>query len=244
MPNAILPLLFFFVLLTSAASAHTLKLTSLSWPPYAGSELNEGGASVAIVRAAVNAMGHELDISFFPWPRAVRLALADPGYQGYFPEYWYDTDEFIFTHAIGKGPLGLLENRQRPVSWFSLQDLQSYRLGVVQDYVNTPDLDALISAGRINTETVLNDHTNILMVAHNRVDLAVIDPNVLRYLLDHDKELTTVKDRVQMNSRLLTTKELFVALRPTPEGRRWAAIINEGLLKIDVNQILDDYDLR
>ncbi|EAR10809.1 substrate-binding periplasmic protein [Reinekea blandensis] len=244
MPFAVIQFVFLFTLFASVVQADTLKLTSLRWPPYSDSELKNSGASVAVVRAALEVMGHDLEVTFFPWPRAVRTAMAEPSYQGYFPEYWYETEDFIFSNAIGHGPLGFLENRQRPVPWFSLEDLQAFRLGVVQDYVNTPELDALIAAGQINTETVVSDSINILMVAHRRVDLAVIDPNVFHFLMDHDRALTELKPTVQMNPRLLTTKQLFVALRNTPEGRRWTDIINQGLLKIDVERIMAEHGIR
>ena len=58
----------------SAAKADTLMLTSLLWPPYSGEQLTEQGASIAVVRAALKVMGHELDVDFYPWSRAVKLA--------------------------------------------------------------------------------------------------------------------------------------------------------------------------
>lgn len=243
---SIAPTLFVFLLafLSALSHADTLKLTSLSWPPYSDRELKGNGASVAVVRAALNAMGHDLEITFFPWQRAVRTAMTDPSYQGYFPEYWYQTEDFIFSEPIGQGPLGLLESPQRPIEWFTLQDLYPFHLGVVQDYVNTPELDAQIQAGRISTETVVSDRINILMVAHQRVDIAVIDPNVFTYLMKHDPELSAMTPRVQMNPRLLATKQLFVALRDTAEGQRWSAILNAGLLKIDVDQIMAEHGIR
>ena len=44
--------------------ADILNLTSLEWPPYASEGVEQQGASVAVVKAAVEAMGHELNVEF------------------------------------------------------------------------------------------------------------------------------------------------------------------------------------
>ncbi|MDX1269724.1 MAG: hypothetical protein R3311_20295, partial [Oceanisphaera sp.] len=72
--------------LTMAARADTLYLASLEWPPYSGPDLPAQGVSVAIVRAAIEAMGHELVVEFFPWSRAVSMGRNTEQYTGYFPE--------------------------------------------------------------------------------------------------------------------------------------------------------------
>ena len=54
--------------------AETIQLTSLEWPPYTGSELPQQGASMAVVEAAFDAMGHDLEVRFLPWQRAVDQA--------------------------------------------------------------------------------------------------------------------------------------------------------------------------
>ncbi|MDF2177681.1 transporter substrate-binding domain-containing protein [Aliiglaciecola sp. CAU 1673] len=233
---------FLFTFIVSVASADTVYLTSLSWPPYSDKDLKEQGASVAVAKAAFKAMGHELVVEFYPWSRAMKLA-SDPGskYMGYFPEYSYESEEFSFSTPMGQGPLGLVESADKPITWNTTADLANYKLGVVQDYVNTEELDALIAAGTIKAQAVVSDDKNVQKVAAKRIDAAVIDANVLQYLLDNDKSLADAKGKVQMNVKLLVNKDLHVAFKNTEDGKKWLDIFNQGLSKIDVSAIMAEY---
>jgi polar amino acid transport system substrate-binding protein len=229
-------------LFTLPVMAETVYLTSLDWPPYAGKNLTEQGASVAVAKAAFKAMGHELEVDFFPWSRAVKLASEGSSkYVGYFPEYLYDSEEFVFSAPMGQGPLGLVERSDKAISWSALQDLSNYSIGVVQDYVNTEELDAMIAAGTIKAQVAPSDELNIQKVAGSRIDAAVIDANVMKYLLANSAKLEKAIGQVQMNSKLLTNKDLFVAFKNSADGKKWKAIYDEGLGKIDVATIMAKY---
>lgn len=226
------------------AEDKVIRLTSLEWPPYSGAKLDQEGASVAVVRAAVEAMGYKLEVKFFPWNRAVALA-KDPngGFHGYFPEYYSDelAKEWVFSDPIGTGPLGFVEPTAAPVAWASLADLKDKTIGTVDGYVNTAEFDAMAASGALKVEPVVDDATNVKKVAAGRVPLAVIDRNVLNYLLANDPSLAAARGKVQFNARLLEDKALYVALQRSPKGEEAARVINEGLKKIDVKAITERY---
>jgi polar amino acid transport system substrate-binding protein len=46
---------------------------------------------------------------------------------------------------------------------------------------------------------------------------------------------------VQINAKLLTEKELFVAFKNSTEGKKWLAIYNEGLKNIDITAVMNKY---
>ena len=222
--------------------ADTVYLTSLAWPPYADKSLDQQGASVAVAKAAFKAEGHELVVDFFPWSRAVNSAAqANSKYVGYFPEYMHDTSDFVFSNPTGTGPLGLVQNNVKPITFSTTSDLAGKRIGVVQDYVNTKELDDMIAAGSIKGDAVPSDVLNIKKVAAGRIDAAVIDANVLNYLLSTDKSLASMKSKVSMNETLLEVKSLYIAFRNDAEGKKWQQIYNSGLEKIDVNAIMSNY---
>ncbi|MEF1291730.1 substrate-binding periplasmic protein [Vibrio sp. M260118] len=237
-------LLLMMVLLVCTVSVKAnqqVYMTSLEWPPYSGEDLEQRGVSVAVAKAAFLAMGYELVVEFKPWVRSVALASKTDRYAGYFPEYYFDTDEFVFSDSIGTGPLGLVENRQSPISWSQVDDLREYRIGVVQGYVNTAEFDALVAQGLISVEASANDIRNIYKVAKGRLDAAVIDSNVLDYLISIDQRAEMLAERVRMNERLLETKQIYLAFKNTPEGHNWRKIFNQGLEKIDMSLVLESY---
>lgn len=224
-----------------SAVAEKVYMTSLEWPPYSGASLPDQGAVIAVAKAAFAAMGHELVVEFYPWSRAVKLVQQpNSKYIGYLPEYKYETTDFQFSRLLGEGPLGLVENRAKPIAWSAVEDLARYRIGVVQDYVNTKEFDDLVAAGRIKVETVGTDSQNILKVATGRLDAAVIDSNVLAYLLVNSPQLGPNAPKVGMNAKLLEMKGLYAAFGNTEQGAKWRAILDEGLTKIDAAATLKE----
>lgn len=226
--------------LISCVNADTLKLTSLLWPPYSGQQLPQQGASIAVARAAIESMDQQLAVDFYPWSRAVKLAgSAKSDYIGYLPEYYFETDKFVFSKSIGASPLGIVEQKSHPISWQHLEDLNRYTLGVVKDYVNTDALDLMIRTGAQPVEAVTSDEQNIRKVAAGRIDGAVIDINVLHYLLKQP-HLQPLAEKLQVNRQLLANKQLYVAFRNTDEGRRWRDLFDQGLAKVDIDNIMGE----
>jgi len=241
-------LVFFMVLCgffphTSPAEERTVSLASLEWPPYVGSQIPGQGLCAVIARAAFAEMGYELQITFFPWARTLRMAKDDAKYIGYFPEYYAEIleQDFVFSEPIGESPLGFVEKRDAPVTWTTLDDLRPFVIGTVRGYVNTADFDRKLAAGELRQEEVNSDMQNLKKVGAGRIPLAVIDRDVMRYLLDTDPNLRAEKALLQFNSRILGQKQLFLCFRKSAEGERLAEIFNAGLKRIDLERIREDY---
>ena len=215
-------------------SADIVRLASLEWPPYTGSQLPQRGSATATVVAALQAEGYEVQIDFLPWERALALAQSsDSGYDGYFPEYYAAHIEaaFIFSPVIGSGPLGFVHHREVAFEWQTLTDLQAYTLGVVEGYVNTAALDAAIADGRQAVEAVSSDQLNLRKVAAKRIPAAVIDENVMNYWLEHDPLLAHAREQLRFHPQLLEQKLLYLCFRRSPRGEQLAAALAKGLAK-------------
>lgn len=218
-------------------------LTSLDWPPYSGSALPEQGASVAVAKAAFEAMGYDLVVEFYPWSRAVNLAKNDAKYVGYCPEYFSEggEKEWIFSDSMGTSPLGFAQPANKPVDWSSMKDLEQYTIGVVRGYVNTEAFDAKVAKGEIKAIPVTADLNNMQKVATGRIDMAVIDKNVMNYLFNNEPELKSLQGKASFNDKLLEDKTLHVAFKKSARGEELSKIYNDGLKKIDVKAIMAKY---
>lgn len=230
----LLLLLSLWCISTSQAqeSDRVIRLTSLYWPPYSGQELPEQGFNIFTVRQAMEKVGFRLEVHFYPWSRAVKLGTAgDSSYEGYLPEY-YDkalAKKVVFSDPIGKGPLGLAENRYHPIIWTHLDDLKKYRLGVVQDYVNTIEIDKRIAAGELHAFPAISDAQNLKKLAHHRIDLAIVDVNVFYFLTQNDPEVIRLQKTIQMQPKVLVNKNLYVVFKRTAKGEALAKELNKGL---------------
>jgi len=231
-----------FMVIAGALEAQNQKviLTSLEWPPYTSEALPDQGASSAVAVAAFKAMGYDLTIKFMPWERAVDMAKNDTSVMGYFPEY-YSKDNattFLYSDPMGQGPLGFVEPTGSPVKWSTLDDVKGLTIGVVEGYLNTDEFDARVVAHTQKVEAVSDDATNVAKVAAGRIPLAVIDGNVLNYLVLKDKSVIPYRNQVHFNGKILANKSLYVCFKNTPDGQKLAKIYNAGLKKIDVSKIM------
>lgn len=218
------------------AAQPTVGLSSLEWPPYTGATLPGQGITTAVVRRALESAGSALEVHFYPWNRAVALARQGSGpgrVDGYFPEYWSaDVEaEFIMSDAIGTSPLGLVERVAKPVTWSTLDDLSRHRIGVVNGYVNTVELDRRIRNRSQPTDMANDDRHNLLKLVAGRVDLAVIDRRVFEYLVAHDPRIAPVAGQLRFQPRLLEEKKLYACFGRHAQGERACRILNAGLAR-------------
>lgn len=222
------------------ADARVLTFTSLEWPPYTSSALPEQGGSSAVIRAAFKAMGYEIKVQFFPWARSMMLAERDAKITGYFPEYYSPdvTRRCMLSPPIGRGPLGLAQRTEQPVEWADVSDLSRWTVGVVQGYVNTAEFDLRVARGLQRIDPSVDDARNLLKLAKGRTELAIVDPYVFAYLSKHDPSVRNIAARLEINKRLLELKDLHVCFKKTAEGARLAALLAEGLRKIDIPSIM------
>ncbi|MCP5162734.1 MAG: ABC transporter substrate-binding protein [Hahellaceae bacterium] len=219
---------------TLACAAEPVTLTSLDWPPYTGEDLPDQGASVAVAKAAFAAAGYTLKVEFYPWQRAVALAKDSSKHDGYFPEYYADElkQDFILSEPMGSGPLGFAELKAKPVTWHTLDDLKSTKIGVVRGYVNTSEFDARMHSGKLKTDATGDDLKNLQKLLGGRISLAVIDKNVLTHLMSTTPELKGASDKIQFNATLLEDKSLYVCFKKGARGQKLAQALNEGMLDI------------
>jgi polar amino acid transport system substrate-binding protein len=238
-----------FLALSCGAGERVVRLVSLDWQPYSGAALPEQGAAAAVVKAAFQAEGYTVDIDFYPWARAMHLVENADEYDGIFPVYhsaararWLNCGS-----SLGSSPLGFAERRAAPVAWSTLADLGQYKIGVVRDYVNTEAFDSMVAAGRIDADVAGSDVQNLQKLAHGRIDLAVIDRNVLerllksptlRSLLGGDAQGSTA---LQFNRRVLENKELYICFKRNDADERIANAFAAGLRKIDAEAIVVRY---
>lgn len=219
---------------TAQQEDRTVRLATLEWPPYTTQEFADGGASTAVVRAALAAVGYKLEVEFFPWKRAVALTRKPSKFDGYFPEYMSDAiaRRCRMSDPIGNGPIGFAQSIDHPIQWKTLEDLTPYRIGIVQDYVNTTALDLRFAQRKQAFDPARDDTQNLLKLAAGRVALAVVDQRVFDHLMQHDPQLTAYKNKLAFNSRPLEIKQLFICFRPSVKAGHARNMVNAGLMQL------------
>ncbi len=223
-----------------------VRLTSLDWPPFTiDAKQHPGsrpGLDEIIARAAFAAVGYRLETDFYPWQRAMALSRSDPRYLGYYPRYSpYAGKDCLLSDSLGESPLGLAERADAHLRGQSLDQLSHTTIGVVAGYLNTPEFDARVRQGRLKTETVTNDATNLRKLIYHRLTAAVIDRNVMTYLLDTTPDLAAHRDELVFDPHDFPPKALHVCFRPTEQGAALMTLFNQGLRRIDIAALTAAY---
>jgi polar amino acid transport system substrate-binding protein len=220
---------------TPATRGEPVRLASLEWEPYVGSEMPDQGYVAALIRAAFADQGMDVEIQFYPWARALHLARTG-AVDGLAPEYFNPSREaeFQFSAAFPGGPLVLYKRRADAIVFSTdpaqhqdaaLQALKARRFGVVRGYLNTPTFDA---AGYLIKEEANDDATNLRKLVYGRIDLAVIDRRVAEHLIR-----TSYPDyarRIEPMEPALADIPLYIAFsRRSPRMQEVLAAFNRGL---------------
>jgi len=185
-------------LLASASDAATpeplrVRLATLEWPPYVGTDLPGQGYAAEVVRAACARRGVEVQFELMPWARALMLGLRGD-YAGVMPEYRNTRREaeFAFSASFPGGPIGLYKRRGDSIAYAvdpltdldgALRSIAKHRIGIVRDYINNATFDR---ADYLTREEAASDRVNLRKLAHGRVDLAFADRWAAEYLLRTD----------------------------------------------------------
>ena len=222
-----------------ASAAETWKIASLDWQPFSGKDLPEGGAGIAVLRAALKAEGIDLEVEFYPWSRALEKG-AQTDFVGIYPSWPEEVPEgFVGSASFFESPVGFVEPKGKPLVWSTLDDLAGKKIGIVQDYGNTVEFMQLVNSGVIDAKPVTDDLTNIRKVAGGRIDGAFIDLNNLEYFLMNDAK--NLAGKVQVNEKVIDSKDLLLSINQNFPEKDVNDIVVRGISKIDADQIIKDY---
>jgi polar amino acid transport system substrate-binding protein len=240
----VLGLLLCLALPARAAEApRILRLASLEWLPYVGSQLQQQGLSVFIADSAAQKFGYRIQVDYFPWVRAMQLGLRDPHYAGYFPAYYTEerARQCYFSASIGSSTVGLAYLKSTPLRWQTLQDLSGLTIAVVAGFSNGPAFDALVREGRLHVDASPSDMLNLRKLVAGRVDAAVIDKLVLRYLLLTEPSLQQDRERILFHGKPLAELPLYICFKRTPEGLALQQAFDAALHTLPLRRIESEY---
>jgi polar amino acid transport system substrate-binding protein len=236
-------IVFLSLCITSAAfSDEVWKITSLEWPPFTGKNLPDGGAGIKALRAALKTQGITLQVEFYPWTRAIQVA-RQPDYIGVFPCWPEDVDVaakgFEKLPTLFSSPIVIAQNKAKPLSMQSLNDLTGLTIGVVQDYANTAAFNQMVIDKRIKTSISQSDLDGLKALNAQRTDGMLIDLNVLNYLLSH--KLTYAAQNITANSGWHEDKELSLDIvKLHPKKAHIQEIYTRAITAVDAQKIVDE----
>ena len=220
-----------------------LHLASLEWAPYVSQLMPDEGLVSAIVKAAAKESQLPVTISYFPWSRAVQAGLDEEDFAGYFPAFYLKEREktCYFSNSLGNSTVGFASLKDAHFDWQNLLDLHAYKIGLVHDYANGEAFDALVKKHVLRTDSAPSDISNLRKLLAGRVDVIVIDKNVLRQLLITDSSLGKEKQNIIFHPKELTNFTMHICFQRNPRGLRLQKAFNAGLNSVKIKQFENQY---
>lgn len=220
----------------SPVQAREISMLTVEWAPHYGSDLPEQGLTTAIVKAAFKASGHDSDVEFIPWARALKE--VEEGSSDIVMGAYHNEDreeKYIFSDAIYFLELGLIARPGLGVSKYdSLRDLTPYSIGVSRGFANSEEFDA---ASYLDKHTATFPNLNIRKLFRGRIDLAVMNFDLFRY--EARKEGFCISEVEFMEPPLETHGLYLMASRKIADGEKIIEDFNLGLDKIRKNGEFD-----
>lgn len=225
---------FFALTLISQSYARNISIATLDWPPQISPEVPEQGLNTALVRAAFEAAGHNVNVSFMPWTRAQKDVLegrADVAIGAYYTDqrakdyYMSDVIDYVDVGLISRPGLGV--NRYK-----SLEDLMPYRIGIARGYANSEEFDA---ANYLNKHQASTPTLNIRKLYRGRIDMVAMSFDRFRYEAEKEGFCPCEVEYVQPP---LHREGLYIMVsRAISDGKEIVTDFNRGLRIIRDNGV-------
>lgn len=237
--NHLISISLFSVLLTfsSITTARTIEIATVAWPPYFSNDLKNQGPLAAITRAAFKVRGHDVNILFMPWKRALKeveygrfdmvLGAFDTEERRrlfFYTEQIYSIDEYV----IGLASVGIS-------SFKNLNELKDYTFGTTLGYSYSKEF---VEADYLPRQQVSSDLLNLRKLFINRIDFVVMNSaafqNTLNKIPEEDR-----KDYVLLSPALSSNSIYNLVSRRVSDSAQLLADFKLGMHTIKENGTYD-----
>jgi len=203
-------------LMALPARAESLKLVANYWEPFTGAPLDHWGAATDLVSSALAREGYGTTIHIEPWTRAL-----DDVYKGRFDALvavWRTEERaahLLFSAPYFTNHLVLLARRDRHFKFASLNDLNGLIVGIGRGYDYS---DAFMKADNFTKEPATTAEQNLKKLSSGRIDLAVEDACIARYVMRQSAEGFDLERDIEIISPPLYDLPLHFGIANTVPG--------------------------
>lgn len=223
------PLWLGLLLASSSLAAATVNpaitLATYDYPPYCDSHDRDGGALVAIVKAAMALEDTPVNITVLPWQRLSSLS-ASGRFDGVIGIWKTDTSKL----KVSMGPplfysvLGFYQRSDRPA--FRPGELTGRQAGIVGGY----HYPASIKQLGTGFDAARDDETNLRKLQQGRIDIAITEKVVGDTLIRSGRMPSYPP--LRWNGWILGKEVMSIGFYQGPMQRHWQQTFQRGLQKL------------
>lgn len=195
-------------LLPCKADPQVVKIATLEWIPYTGTNIINGGLATEIVTKVFDQAGYSNTVSYMPWKEVMANSQSNL-YHAIFPAYYSDERMkiYLISEPFLAGPVVLCTKKDDLTEYSSLKDLKDYKIGVVKAYVNSKDFDKADFLTKIEGKS---DLENLKALCAGELDIIAIDKLVATSLIKSNKKTLGTLGNYKFLSPTLGMRDMYV----------------------------------
>ncbi|SDF57211.1 amino acid ABC transporter substrate-binding protein, PAAT family [Limimonas halophila] len=198
-----------------AAANEEITVASLtSWPPFSGKELPNKGFSNDVAKTVLERAGYDVTVKLMPWSRAKKM--TERGKFEVLTSVWHNEKRaktLAFTDAIARNELVFISRKGSGFTYTGLDSLKGMTVGTVRGYDYQ---DAFLDTDHFQREAAESFKTNLKKLAAGRIDAAVGDRLIGKYLVSN--KLSSLKGELAYSDKALSSKKLYVTVSRKAEN--------------------------
>ncbi len=177
--------LFLSLVLAFQAKADTLAIAADPWPPFIDENHPEGGVSIQIIREALGRHGFDVELNIMPWARAIDGVRS--GDFDILPGTWYTesrSEDLMYSEPYVANEIKFIKRAGEAFDYSGLDSLDGEVVAIIRDYGYG---DAFYEATNFERDPAPELMTNIRKLVNERVDLAIEDEFVARFIISNEE---------------------------------------------------------
>lgn len=210
------------------AQAKTYHLVTAAFKPFTDPDHPQGGFLVDIARQAFAKSGHEITVTFHPWPRAMKE--AETGRVDGLLSAFYSAERakvFHFSAPLNTTRMvfiGLRSHIDSPY-YNDIEDLSRFRIAAGRKWAYSPEFSG---ASNLKKELVDNEEQGIHLLYNGRVDLFAVN-------IDQYRDQIKKMNEYNINKSLILTPPISIndhhiaVSHSLPDGEKMLTDFNDGL---------------
>jgi polar amino acid transport system substrate-binding protein len=232
-----------------AAADSVVRLCADQWMPYNGDPADpKPGYVIELAKAVFEPKGIKVEYTVMPYEEALAAVKAGTMSGAIGANAEEGKELTLPAETIGSVPICLITRNDSNWTYNNVSSFRSAKLGVIKGYTYWPVLDSFLAKHEGPGLFVAEGDSPLeeLMTKLQAGELDVVaesEPILLWYLRSHNIDRKNF--RIVFKS---TPDPIYVAFAPNDEGRRFAALFDEGIRALrksgELAQILQRYGLR
>lgn len=162
-----------FNLIILLSQSDVIRITNGEWEPYLSEFSPHYGLYSHIVSEAFKQEGISVKWGFFPWKRSYQLAKSGKYWDA--SAVWWPREgtkkDFYISEPVGKTSFVFFHLKSLKFDWNTIEDLNSYLIGITAEYDYGSEFMNAIKAGKITVDIVYQDEVNLRNLLNGRIDL-------------------------------------------------------------------------